>query len=125
MEENKMLEPLAIAEEIVKTLDMKKGSNIKLLHVTEKTVLADYFVICGGNSTTQVKGLADEVEYKLGLDGITPAHIEGHDSASWVLLDYHSVIVHVFTPDARQFYNLEKHWAEADEVDISHLLTED
>lgn len=125
MEENKTLSPLEIAEEAVKVLDMKKGANIKLLHVTEKTVLADYFIICGGNSTTQVKGLSDEVEYKLGLKGITPAHVEGHDSASWVLLDYHSVIVHVFTPDAREFYNLEKHWAEAEEVDISHLLTED
>jgi ribosome silencing factor RsfS/YbeB/iojap len=125
MEENKILSPLEIAEEIVKTLDMKKGSSIKLLHVTEKTVLADYFVICGGNSTTQVKGLSDEVEYKLSLQGVTPAHVEGHDSASWVLMDYHSVIVHIFTPDAREFYNLEKHWAEAEQVDISHLLTED
>lgn len=125
MEEKMIHEPLSIAEEIVRVLDMKKGSNIKLLHVTEKTTLADYFVICGGNSSTQVKGLCDEVEYKLGLNGITPAHVEGHDSASWILMDYHSVIVHVFTPDAREFYNLEKHWAEAEQVDISHLLTED
>ena len=125
MEEKMIHEPLSIAEEIVRVLDMKKGSNIKLLHVTEKTTLADYFVICGGNSSTQVKGLCDEVEYKLGLNGIAPAHVEGHDSASWILMDYNSVIVHVFTPDAREFYNLEKHWAEAEQVDISHLLTED
>lgn len=122
MDENKSLE---LAEKIVKVLDMRKGQNIKLLHVTEKTVLADYFVICGGNSSTQVKGLADEVEYKIGLDGITPSHTEGHDSASWVLIDYGTVIVHVFTPESRSFYNLEKLWSEAENVDISHLLTED
>ncbi len=125
MEEKKVFEPKEIAEMIVKVLDARKGHDIKLLHVTEKTVLADYFVICGGNSSTQVKGLSDEVEYKLGLEGVTPTHIEGHDSASWVLLDYSSVIVNVFTPDARSFYNLEKLWSEAEEVDISHLLTED
>ena len=68
MEEIKAFEPLELAEKIVKILDMRKGSDIKLLHVTEKTVLADYFVICGGNSNTQVKGLCDEVEYKLGAD---------------------------------------------------------
>ena len=122
MDENKSLE---LAEKIIKILDMRKGSDIKLLHVTEKTVLADYFIICGGNSTTQVKGLCDEVEYKLGLEGVSPAHVEGHDSASWVLLDYSSVIVNIFTPDARGFYNLEKLWCEAENVDISHLLTED
>ena len=125
MEDKKIFEPYELAEKIIKVLDARKGRDIKLLHVTEKTVLADYFIICGGNSTTQVKGLSDEVEYKLGLEGATPSHVEGHDSASWVLLDYSSVIVNVFTPDAREFYNLEKLWAEAEEVDISHLLTED
>lgn len=125
MEEKKIYEPRELAEAIIKVLDARKGRNIKLLHVTEKTILADYFIICGGNSTTQVKGLSDEVEYKLGLEGITPDHVEGHDSAAWVLLDYSSVIVNVFTPDAREFYNLEKLWAEATEVDISDLLTED
>lgn len=125
MEEKKVFEPYELAEKIVKILDARKGHDIKLLRVTEKTVLADYFVICGGNSTTQVKGLSDEVEYKMSLEGVEPTHIEGHDSASWVLLDYSSVIVNVFTPEARSFYNLEKLWSEAEEVDISGLLTED
>lgn len=125
MEEKKCFEPKELAEKIVKILDMRKGSNIKLLHVTEKTVLADYFVICGGNSNTQVKGLCDEVEYKLSLDGVTPTHIEGLDSALWALMDYSSVIVHIFNTETRSFYNLEKLWEDAEEVDISHLLTED
>ena len=118
-------DPKALAEKVVTILDLKKARGIKLLHVADKTVLADYFVICTGNSNTQTRGLADEVEYKLGLEGITPARVEGRESALWVLLDYSSVLVHVFNTEARQYYNLEKLWNEAEEVDISHLLTED
>ncbi len=118
-------DPKALAEKVVTILDLKKAGGIKLLHVADKTVLADYFVICTGNSNTQTRGLADEVEYKLGLEGITPARVEGRESALWVLLDYSSVLVHVFNTEARQYYNLEKLWNEAEEVDISHLLTED
>jgi len=118
-------DPKALAEKVVTILDLKKAGGIKLLHVADKTVLADYFVICTGNSNTQTRGLADEVEYKLGLEGSTPARVEGRESALWVLLDYSSVLVHVFNTEARQYYNLEKLWNEAEEVDISHLLTED
>ncbi len=118
-------DPQALAEKIVTVLDRKKAGGITLLHVADKTVLADYFVICAGHSNTQTRGLADEVEYKLSLEGVTPTRIEGRESASWVLLDYASVIVHVFNTETRQFYNLEKLWHEAEEMDISHLLTED
>ncbi|MBE6622146.1 MAG: ribosome silencing factor [Ruminococcaceae bacterium] len=118
-------DPKALAEKVVTILDMKKAGGIKLLHVADKTVLADYFVICTGNSNTQTRALGDEVEYKLGLEGIEPARVEGRESALWVLLDYSSVLVHVFHTEARQYYNLEKLWNEAEEVDISHLLTED
>jgi ribosome-associated protein len=118
-------DPKALAEKVVAILDLKKARGIKLLHVADKTVLADYFVICTGNSNTQTRALGDEVEYKLGLEGITPARVEGRESALWVLLDYSSVLVHVFNTEARQYYNLEKLWNEAEEVDISHLLTED
>ena len=118
-------DPKALAEKVVAILDLKKARGIKLLHVADKTVLADYFVICTGNSNTQTRALGDEVEYKLRLEGITPARVEGRESALWVLLDYSSVLVHVFNTEARQYYNLEKLWNEAEEVDISHLLTED
>ena len=118
-------DPKALAEKVVAILDLKKARGIKLLHVADKTVLADYFVICTGNSNTQTRALGDEVEYKLGLEGIMPARVEGRESALWVLLDYSSVLVHVFNTEARQYYNLEKLWNEAEEVDISHLLTED
>ena len=118
--------PKEIAEYAVKVLDLKKARNIKLLHTEEQTVLADYFVICSGTSSTQIRSLADEVEYKLSLCGINPHHTEGaNGSGGWVLIDFGSVIVHVFSRDAREFYNLEKLYAETSECDISTLLTQD
>ena len=118
-------DPKALAEKIITVLDARKAGSIKLLHTADQTILADYFIICAGNSNTQTRGLADEVEYRLGLEGLQPTHIEGHESATWVLMDYVSVIVHIFNAETRRFYNLEKLWNEAEEVDISHLLTED
>lgn len=112
------------AMEIVKILNEKDAKNIKLLRVTDKTVIADYFVICSGFSNTQVKAFAGEVEYKMGLKDIKPHHIEGYEGASWVLLDYSSVIVHIFYNETREFYNLEKLWSDAEEVDISEYITE-
>lgn len=122
--QEKTLEPRRLAEKIVSILDLHKAMGIKLLHTEEKTTLADYFVICAGNSNTQTRGLADEVEYKLGLEGVTPLHTEGYESSTWVLMDYGSVVVHVFNSETRRFYNLEKLWNEAEEIDISALLTE-
>ena len=105
------------AERIARVLDGKKGKDIRILRVTDQTVITDYFVICNGGSNTQVKALSDEVEYKLREeDGVTPDRVEGYDGAAWVLLDYSDVIVHVFDPASREFYKLEKLWAEAEEV---------
>lgn len=117
--------PLELAEAIIKVLDAKKAGGLKLMHVTDKTVIADYFIICTGTSNTQIRALANEVEYQIGEAGVYPGHIEGLDEATWVLLDYASVIVHVFNGETRRFYNLEKLWADAGEVDISNLITED
>ncbi|MBE6563350.1 MAG: ribosome silencing factor [Ruminococcaceae bacterium] len=116
---------LATAEFIVTVLDSKKAKDIKLLHVEKQTVLADYFIVCSGNSRTQIKSLADEVEYRMTRSGIEPLHVEGGRGDSWILLDYGSVIVHVFGRDAREFYNLEKLYDGTVEEDISELLTED
>ncbi len=122
--ENKNLEnnPRLLAEEIVKILDSKKARDIKLIRIDDKTILADYFVICGGNSNTQVKALAGEVESKLEENGINPHHIEGYNEGIWTVLDYSSVIVHIFGRDARDFYKLEKLWSDAEDIDISNLL---
>ena len=113
------------AEFIVSVLDSKKAKNIKLLHVEKQTVIADYFVICTGTSRTQIKSLADEVEYKMSASGVEPLHIEGGRGDSWILLDYGAVIVHVFGNDARAFYDLEKLYDGTTEQDISGLITED
>lgn len=139
MEENKIIDtpvteqpplaPDATPEEIAKyavtVLDSKKARNIRLLHTEQQTILADYFVICNGTSSTQIRSLADEVEYKLSLCGITPSHTEGKGNGGWVLIDYGCVLVHVFSRDAREFYNLEKLYEGTSEQDISELLTED
>ena len=100
-----------LADKIVEILENKTGVDIELIPVAEKTVLADYFVICSGTSSTHIKALADEVEYMLKRDyDITPDHIEGRESARWILLDYKDVVVHVFHPEERQNYSLEKLW---------------
>lgn len=117
--------PRELAEYAVKLLDEHKAKNIKLLHVFEHTVIADYFVICTGNSSTQLRSLADEVEYKLSLEGYAPTHIEGDGGCGWMLLDFSSVIVHILSPQARDFYDLEKLYDEDAVVDISELLSED
>lgn len=111
-----------LAEHIASLLDKKKARDVKILRVTEKTVIADYFVIAGGTSSTQVKALADEVEYQIGInDGIKPANVEGRGTGGWILLDYENVLVHVFDPKMREFYNLEKLWAECEEVPFDKL----
>lgn len=107
----------------IKALDSKKAVEITALEVGSLTVVADYFVIAAGTSNTQVRALAEEVEYQLGLEGFSPRGIEGK-ATGWILLDYHDVVIHVFLQDQREFYNLEKLWADATQLDISTLLTD-
>ena len=106
----------AIAHAVFDVLDAKKARDIKVLRVEDQTVIADYFVICSGNSSTQVKSLGGEVEFKLGLREVDPLHFEGRDNNAWVVLDYGSVIVHIFSREARDFYKLEKLYGDAEEV---------
>lgn len=129
IEENLTAEQLknseTLAQFIVSVLDSKRAKGIKLLHVEKQTVIADYFVVCTGTSRTQIRALADEVEFKLSQYGITPSHVEGVDSGVWVLQDFDSVIVHIFTPDGRDFYKLEKLYQDTTEKDITELISED
>jgi len=97
-----------LAQAIAEVLDSKKGKDIKILYVEDKTVIAEYFVVCTGNSSTQIKALAGEVEYRIGLRGVDPYSVEGRDNNSWLLLDYSNVIVHIFSREAREFYNIDK-----------------
>ena len=109
----------------VKALDDKKGKDIKVLHTADQTTLADYFVICSGTSNTQVRALADAVEEALSRAGEEPHHIEGHRGGLWTLMDYSSVVVHVFTDEARKFYDLERLWSDAEELDTDKILTQE
>ena len=114
-------EPVELAHAIFDVLDAKKGQNIKVLRVNDQTVITDYFVICTGNSTTQVKGLAGEVEYRIGLREVDPTHFEGRDGGAWIVLDYSSVIVHIFNRESRDFYQLEKLYGDAEDVTFAGI----
>lgn len=97
-----------LADAIADVLDSKKGHDIKVIYVEDKTVISEYFVVCTGNSSTQVKALLGEVEYRLEQRGVKPYGVEGRDNNSWMILDYSNVIVHIFSREAREFYNLDK-----------------
>ncbi len=94
----------------------KKAADIVLLRTSEVTTLADYFVICSGRSDRQLQALASGIVDDLRTDGIRPLGVEGRGAARWVLLDYGSVIVHLFAPEEREFYGLEKFWSSAAQV---------
>lgn len=106
----------------LKALDSKKASDIKVLKVKDITILANYFVIVSGTSTTQVKALADEVDFQLGLSGLEPRQIEGRQSANWIVLDYLDVVFHVFYTETREFYDLERLWQDGEEIDFQEFL---
>ena len=119
-----MLSAKEVAYEVTKALDDKKGLNIKLLKIDQVSSLADYFIICTGTSNTHVKTLCDHAEYTLEQLGEPMLGREGHRGNTWELLDYGSVVVHVFTEEAREFYSLERLWADAEQVDIRDIVKE-
>ena len=114
---------LEITKEIVKTLDKKKAVDVKVIRITEFSIVADYFVIASGTSNTHVKSLADDVEFELSELGVKPDHIEGR-ATGWILLDYGSVIVHIFTGESREYYNLERLWSDASTIDAEKLIND-
>ena len=117
-----MLSAKEVAIAVTKALDEKKGLNIKLLKIDQVSSLADYFLICTGTSNTHVKTLCDYAEYTLEQLGEPMLGREGHRGNTWELLDYGSLVVHVFTEEAREFYSLERLWADAEEIDISDIV---
>jgi len=118
--------PKELAILAAKALDSKKGQDIKVIEVTELTTLADYFVICTGSSSTQINALCDAVEEKLETEGgERPLHREGHRGGIWVLLDYGSLVVHVFNSEAREFYSLERLWSGGTPVDMTDWIKEE
>ena len=120
-----MLTPKEIAYEVTKALDAKKGQDIQLLKIDKVSALADYFLICTGTSNTHVKTLCDYAEYTLEQLGEPMLGREGHRGNSWELLDFGTIVVHVFTEEARQFYALERLWADAEKIDLKDIIIEE
>lgn len=115
MESEKILEIAAYA------LDNKKAKELKAIKLGNLTSLCEYFLIATATSSTHVHSLADEVEAKLDENGCKPHHIEGK-TTGWIVLDYTSVIVHIFTPDQREFYGLDKMWSDGQEIELNKII---
>ena len=113
-----------LVKNTVKILDSKKAEELVAIRVKDLTILAEYFIIAHGTSNTQVKMLADEVEYQLGEMGIKPHKVEGYQSGNWIVLDYIDVVVHIFLTETREFYSLERLWADGDVLNTETILGE-
>lgn len=110
------MEAKELTKLIYNALDDKKGENIKILDIHQVSVIADYFIIASGSNVNQVQALADNVKEECLKAGLEPKSIEGYQNASWILLDYTDVIVHVFSRDDRIFYDLERIWRDGREI---------
>lgn len=117
------LEAFDILKIAANALNTKKARELNAVKVADLTVLAEYFLMCTATSSTHVRALADEVEEKLSEAGVQPHHIEGK-TTGWIVLDYGSVIIHVFSRDQREFYALDKMWSDGEQVELDGILTE-
>lgn len=110
-----------IAKIAFDALEDKKGVNIKIIDISNISILADYFIIAGGTNENQVKALADNVEEELAKADITPKQIEGYNNANWILMDYQDVIIHIFNEQDRLFFDLERIWSDGNEINGTDL----
>ena len=110
-----------IAKIAFDALEDKKGVNIKIIDISNISILADYFIIAGGANENQVKALADNVEEELAKVDITPKQIEGYNNANWILMDYQDVIIHIFNEQDRLFFDLERIWSDGNEINGTDL----
>ena len=118
--------PKEMALTLAKALESKKGKDIRVLETDGVTTLSDYFVLCTGDSEPQLKALGDACERALKEQaGINPSHVEGHRGGTWVLQDYGDVVVHLFSQEARAFYDLDRLWQDAKIVDLTDVLDTD
>lgn len=105
----------------IDALEEKKASDIRVIDISEVSVMADYFIIASGSNRNQVQALSDNVEEMLDKNDVKPRQIEGYQTANWILMDFNDIIVHVFNEEDRMFYNLEKIWLDGKVVDKSQL----
>jgi ribosome-associated protein len=106
-----------VARAVQAALD-KKASDVVVLDLRHTPAFTDFFVLCSGQNQRQVKAIADAVEESLRAQRVKPAHVEGYDRAEWVLMDFFTFIVHVFTPQTREFYSLERLWGDAQRIEV-------
>ena len=106
---------------IIDALQDKKAEDIRVIDISNVSVIADYFVIASGSNTNQIQAMVDNVEEEMFTAGFDNPKVEGYNTASWILLDYNDVIVHVFSEDDRAFYNIERIWRDGKEIDIFSL----
>ena len=104
----------------VRAAEDKKAEDLTVLDLRKAAGFTDYFVLASGNNARQVRAIADAVIEALGAAGAKPAHVEGYDRSEWILIDYFDFIVHVFAPETRMFYGLERLWGSAERVEVSH-----
>ncbi|MEA5039318.1 MAG: ribosome silencing factor [Clostridiaceae bacterium] len=119
-----IMAPKTLMEAVARIADSKKARDIISMRVTERTTLADYFLMMTGTSTTHIRALSDEIEHKLKEQGVAPHHVEGVTS-SWILMDYGTVVANIFLADAREMYALERLWGDAEPVDLSNIVTKE
>ena len=109
---------------IIDALEDKKAEDIRIIDISEISVIADYFVITNGSNRSQIQALSDNVEEKLAAGKIFPKNIEGYNTANWILMDYHNILVHIFDTESRNFYDLEHMWRDGQHVEINKLMNE-
>lgn len=114
-------ESLEMAKLAIEALEDKKAEDIKVIDISEVSVLADYFIIAGGSNPSQIQALCNNVDEKLGRAGHPAKQIEGYDTANWILLDFGDIIVHIFDKENRLLYNLERIWRDGKAISVEEL----
>lgn len=115
---NKSKEMTSLA---IKALEDKKGNDIRIIDIQDVSIIADYFIIASGSNRNQVQTMADNVEEVLGRAGYEPRQLEGYGTATWILMDYNDIIVHIFSEEDRLFYDLERIWRDGKSVGIDEF----
>lgn len=118
MTDNKTKEFAVLA---VEALEDKKAEDIAIIDISEVSVIADYFIIAGGNNKSQIQALSDVVDEKLGRAGLPLKQIEGYNNANWILLDFGDILVHIFDKENRLFYDLERIWCDGKKIELNDL----
>ena len=113
----------ALAEKIGLILDDRKARQVKIIETNRQTIIADYFVIATGTSSTHIRSLSGEVSFQLNKNyGLQPSRISGQESTDWIILDYDAVLVHIFNSEARDYYKLEKLWGDGESLNVEEIL---